>query len=74
MERLFITEKISTLLPRIKEFVVNELYPLETTENLTHNFSYIEPVLQQKRALVKKSRTMGTAPAQRGWWSGVKSL
>lgn len=59
MERLFITEKISTLLPRIKEFVVNELYPLETTENLIHNFSYIEPVLQQKRALVKKAGLWG---------------
>lgn len=59
MERLFITEKISTLLPRIKEFVVNELYPLETTENLTNNFSYIEPVLQQKRALVKKAGLWG---------------
>lgn len=59
MERLFITEKISTLLPKIKEFVVNELYPLETSENLTHNFSYIEPVLQQKRALVKKAGLWG---------------
>ncbi|MBA4853934.1 acyl-CoA dehydrogenase family protein [Emticicia sp. BO119] len=59
MERLFITEKISTLLPRIKEFVVNELYPLETTENLTHNFSCIEPVLQQKRTLVKKAGLWG---------------
>ena len=59
MERLFITQKISTLLPRIKEFVVNELYPLETTENLTNNFSHVEPVLQQKRALVKKAGLWG---------------
>lgn len=59
METLFITEKLRNLLPKIKEFVENELYPLETTENLTHNFSHVEPILQQKRALVKKAGLWG---------------
>lgn len=59
MESLFATERLQTLLPKIQEFVQNELYPLETTENLTHNFSYIEPTLQQKRQLVKQAGLWG---------------
>lgn len=59
MESLFATERLQTLLPRIQEFVQNELYPLETTENLTHDFSHIEPTLQQKRQLVKKAGLWG---------------
>lgn len=59
METLFITDKLKDLLPKIKAFVETELYPLETTENLAHNFSYVEPILQEKRALVKKAGLWG---------------
>ena len=59
METLFATERLRTLLPRIQEFVETELYPLETTENLTHDFSRIEPVLQEKRKLVKQAGLWG---------------
>jgi alkylation response protein AidB-like acyl-CoA dehydrogenase len=59
METLFITEKLKDLLPKIKAFVETELYPLETTENLAHNFSFVEPILQEKRALVKNAGLWG---------------
>ncbi|MPR34128.1 acyl-CoA dehydrogenase family protein [Salmonirosea aquatica] len=59
METLFATERLRTLLPRIQEFVETELYPLETTENLTRDFSYIEPVLLEKRKLVKQAGLWG---------------
>jgi alkylation response protein AidB-like acyl-CoA dehydrogenase len=59
METLFATERLHTLLLRIQEFVETELYPLETTENLTHDFSHIEPVLQEKRQLVKAAGLWG---------------
>jgi len=59
METLFATERLRTLLPRIQEFVETELYPLETTENLTRNFSHLEPVLQEKRKLVKQAGLWG---------------
>ncbi len=53
METLFATERLKTLLPRILSFVETELYPLETTENITGNFSRVEPQLLEKRARVK---------------------
>ena len=59
METLFLTDRLQTLLPRIKAFVEQELYPLETPDNLTHNFSAVEPVLQQKRQLVKQAGLWG---------------
>lgn len=59
METLFLTDKLKDLLPKIKAFVETELYPLETTENLAHNFSFVEPILQEKRALVKKAGLWG---------------
>ena len=59
METLFITDKLKDLLPKIKAFVETELYPLETTDNLAHNFSFVEPILQEKRALVKKAGLWG---------------
>jgi acyl-CoA dehydrogenase len=58
MEAIFVTEKIKTLLPEIARFVEQELYPLETPHYLTHNFSEVEPVLREKRELVRKA----------GWW------
>ena len=59
METLFATERLYHLLPRIQEFVETELYPLETTENITSDFSHIEPLLQQKRQLVKQAGLWG---------------
>ncbi len=59
MESLFATDRLRTLLPRIQEFVETELYPLETTENLTRDFSRIEPILQKKRQLVKQAGLWG---------------
>lgn len=59
MESLFATDRLRTLLPRIQAFVETELYPLETTENLTQDFSRIEPVLQEKRKLVKQAGLWG---------------
>jgi acyl-CoA dehydrogenase len=54
METLFLTEKTKELLPRIKAFIVDELLPLETDENLTGKFSKLEKILRGKRELVKK--------------------
>jgi acyl-CoA dehydrogenase len=59
MENLFATERLRQLLPRIREFVETELYPLESTENLTRNFSYVEPLLLKKRQLVRKAGLWG---------------
>jgi acyl-CoA dehydrogenase len=55
MEELFATDKTRALVPRIREFVQNELVPLETTEHLTGNFSTVARLLDQKRELVKKA-------------------
>lgn len=59
MESLFVTERIKELLPKIKAFIESELYPLETPEYLAHDFSHVEPILQQKRQLVKKAGLWG---------------
>jgi alkylation response protein AidB-like acyl-CoA dehydrogenase len=59
MEPLFATPQTETLAPRIREFVLNELMPLETTEYLTGNFSTVARVLNQKRELVRKAGLWG---------------
>ncbi len=59
METLFATERLKALLPRIQTFVETELYPLETTENLTRNFSLVEPLLLEKRKRVKAAGLWG---------------
>ena len=59
METLFLTDKIKDLLPRVKSFIINELYPLETDVILTGRFSKIETTLKQKRELVKKAGMWG---------------
>jgi acyl-CoA dehydrogenase len=59
MENLFITDKLRDLLPRIKEFLVKEVYPLETTEHLTGKFSKVAKHLDQKRELVKQAGLWG---------------
>lgn len=59
MEPLFATPQTEALAPRIREFVLNELMPLETTEHLTGNFSIVARVLDQKRELVRKAGLWG---------------
>ncbi|RYF50016.1 MAG: acyl-CoA dehydrogenase, partial [Cytophagaceae bacterium] len=59
MEPLFATPQTEALAPRIREFVLNELVPLETTKHLTGNFSTVARVLDQKRALVRKAGLWG---------------
>jgi cystathionine beta-synthase len=53
MNNIFETTKIKELLPKIKQFVKEHLYELETPENLNGLFSKIEPLLLEKRELVK---------------------
>lgn len=59
MEEIFATDHTRKLVPAIREFVKNELYPLETTENLTQDFSKLVPLLHEKRQLVKKAGFWG---------------
>lgn len=67
MEELFVTDKIRDLLPKIKEFVVKELFPLETHENLNGSFYKVEPILNEKRRMVKEAKLWGLAlPKEEG--------
>jgi acyl-CoA dehydrogenase len=59
MEALFATDKTNDILPRIKEFLVREIYPLETCENLTGKFSKVAKILDKKRELVKQMGLWG---------------
>jgi len=59
MEPLFATSQTEALVPRIREFILTELVPLETTEYLTGNFSTVARVLDQKRELVRKAGLWG---------------
>ena len=59
MEELFATPKTRDILPRIKEFLVKEIYPLETGENMTGRFSKVAKILDQKRELVKQMGLWG---------------
>ncbi|MGF7216663.1 alkylation response protein AidB-like acyl-CoA dehydrogenase [Spirosoma lacussanchae] len=59
MEPLFATDQTKALVPRIREFVLNELVPLETSEHLTGNFSKVAAILDQKRELVRKAGLWG---------------
>lgn len=61
MKTVFSTEKTERLIPIIKEFVETELFPLETVENLTGNFSVLEPHLQTLREKVKTLGLWGMA-------------
>jgi alkylation response protein AidB-like acyl-CoA dehydrogenase len=54
MEELFATNKTRYLLPKIKAFLVQEIYPLENAENITGQFSKVAIILDQKRELVKE--------------------
>ena len=59
MNNIFETTKIKELLPKIKQFVKEHLYELETPENLNGLFSKIEPLLLEKRELVKTEGLFG---------------
>ncbi len=59
MEPLFATSQTEALVPRIREFVLTELVPLETTDHLTGTFSTVARVLDQKRELVRKAGLWG---------------
>lgn len=61
MTTIFQTKKVQELIPLVKEFVEKELYPLETTENLSGNFSQVEPTLLKLRKLVKEKGLWGLA-------------
>jgi alkylation response protein AidB-like acyl-CoA dehydrogenase len=54
MNHLFITERLREILPQIREFVKEELYPLEN-QFLSQSFRSLEPLLQEKRNQVKKA-------------------
>jgi acyl-CoA dehydrogenase len=58
MEAIFATERISLLIPQIKQFVEEELIPLEK-EHTTRPFKQTEKILATKRELVKA----------KGWWN-----
>ena len=58
MEAIFITERLKSLLPEIKQFVQDELIPLEK-EHTTRPFKQTEKILADKRAMVKA----------KGWWN-----
>ncbi len=58
MEAIFVTEKIKSLLPQIKQFVQDELIPLEK-EHTTRPFKQTEKILATKREIVKAN----------GWWN-----
>lgn len=59
MEPIFATDHTRALIPRIRDFIQNEIIPLETTEHLTGNFSKVARLLDEKRELVKKAGLWG---------------
>ncbi|GAA4420340.1 acyl-CoA dehydrogenase family protein [Nibrella viscosa] len=59
MNDIFSTDQTRDLIPRIREFVENELIPLENAEHLTGHFSTVARILDQKRELVKKAGLWG---------------
>lgn len=61
MENLFLTEKTKKLIPIIKAFIEDELYPLETADNIKGKFSEIEPTLLELRKKVKSKGLWGLA-------------
>ena len=52
MEAIFVTEKLKELLPTIRQFVIDELIPLEKDHH-TRPFKKTEIILQEKREKVK---------------------
>ena len=64
MEARFTTDRLETLVPRLRAFIENELYPLETAQNLAGLFSQTAKLLDQKRELVKKAGLWGLQHSQ----------
>ena len=58
METIFTTERVRPILARVREFVINELMPLEA-EFSHHNLEKTIPLLDQKRKLVKVAGLWG---------------
>lgn len=58
MQHIFSTQNTIKLIPAIKAFIENEIYPFENSTFLTGNFSKVQPFLNEKRKIVK----------QNGWW------
>jgi acyl-CoA dehydrogenase len=54
MTHLFSTRRLEEILPQIKKFVAEELYPLEG-RFLHQSFQSLEPLLQEKRSKVKEA-------------------
>ena len=52
MEAIFVTEKLKELLPKIRQFVIDELIPLEKDHHI-RPFKKTEILLQEKREKVK---------------------
>ena len=59
MEPIFATDHTRELIPRIRDFIQNEIIPLETAEHLTGNFSKVARILDEKRELVRRSGLWG---------------
>jgi acyl-CoA dehydrogenase len=59
MSNIFETPKTKEILPRVKAFVKEYLYPLETPEIFNGKFSTIEPYLLEKREILKKEGLFG---------------
>jgi acyl-CoA dehydrogenase len=64
---IFSTERTRELLPRIQQFLENELLTMEQQGFLQMPFAAVEPLLQKKRALVKAAGLWGLQwPADEG--------
>lgn len=61
MNTVFSTKNTENLIPRIASFIQEELFPLETSENLSGNFSKIEGNLVELRKKVKEMGLWGLA-------------
>lgn len=61
MEALFASPRTREFIPQIEKFISEELFPLETPENLSGNFSLVEPKLLALREKVKKLGLWGLA-------------
>ena len=59
MEPIFATDHTRKLIPRIREFIENEIIPLETADYLTGSFSKVAKILDQKRELVRRAGLWG---------------
>lgn len=64
METIFTTDRLRTLLPKVRAFVESELLPLEAGFS-HHNLSAIIPVLDQKRETVKAAGLWGLHLSQK---------